>query len=98
MELSELSKKPELVEIIIDDEETITEFGEQLTFFTYDRQPLDIFLKMATAKQNDPASMINALRPMLLDKNGKPIIKGEEVLPTQLLVKSIAKLVERLGK
>lgn len=98
MELSELSKKPELIEITIDDEETIAEYGEQLTFYTFDRQPLDIFLKMASAKQNDPGSMISALRPMLLNKEGKPIIKGEEVLPTNILVKSIAKLVERLGK
>lgn len=98
MQLSELSKKPTLIEVILDDEEVIKEYNESLIFWTFDRQPLDVFLKMANAKQDDPSSMIKALKPLILDKDGKQVIQGENVIPTNILVKAIAKLIEILGK
>lgn len=84
--------------ISLDDEDTIKEYNEPLEFYTYDIQPLDVFLKLAAAKQDDPAGMIKALRPMILTDKGEPIIKGEHMIPTHILVKCITKLVERLGK
>ena len=47
MKLSEITKKPQLIEVLIDDEETVKEFGEALTFHTWDRQPMDVFIKLA---------------------------------------------------
>lgn len=97
MNLSELSKEPKLIEITIDDEDTIKEFGESLTFWTWDRQPLEVFMKLASAKHNDPGEMIDAIRPMILNSEGKQIIQGNFVLPSKVMVKAISKLVKELG-
>jgi hypothetical protein len=97
MNLSELSKEPVLIEFSIDDEATVKEYGEPLTFYSWDRQPLDVFMKLASAKHNDPGSMIDAIRPMILNSEGKQIIQGNFVLPSHILVKAITKLVKQLG-
>ena len=97
MQLSQLSKQPELVEVILDDEEIVKEYGESLSFFTYDRQPLDVFTKLSAATPDKPDTLINALRPMILDEAGKPVIQGDYMIPTRVLVKALAKLVAQLG-
>ena len=47
MKLSQLTAKPQLIEISLDDEATIKEFGEPVTFSTWDRQNMDTFMKLA---------------------------------------------------
>lgn len=97
MRLQDLAKKPELVEVTIDDEATIKEFGEPITFHTWDRAPLDIFTKLASANQNDQGEMIDIVRKMILDENGKEVMSKDNVLPPTLLLRSIGKIVEKLG-
>lgn len=98
MKLSALASKPQLIKVEINDETIVQEFGEPLEFYTWDRQPLDTFMKLANATQTDPGTMIDIVRKLILDENGKEIISKEQMLPTQVLVKVIAKIVEMLGK
>ena len=49
MKLSALTAKPVLVQIVLDDEATIAEYGESVDFWTWDRQPMDVFMKLASA-------------------------------------------------
>jgi hypothetical protein len=98
MKLSQIAAKPQLITISIDDEETVKDFGEPIEFHTWDRQPLDTFMKLANANQQDQAQMIEIVRGLILDEKGKPIIDGENMLPSGLLIKAIAKIVEKLGK
>ena len=73
MKLSEISKKPQLIEVLIDDEEIVKEFGEPLSFHTWDRQPMDTFIKMANlSSESDSKSlkigdMIEVVRTLVLD-------------------------------
>ena len=59
MKLSQLTAKPQLIEVTIDDEDTIKEFGEAITFHTWDRQPMDVFMKLANATGNDTIGIIS---------------------------------------
>jgi hypothetical protein len=97
MKLDKIAVVPELLTIIIDDEDIIKEYGEPLEFKTFDRQPLDVFMKLASADHTNPASMIDSIRPMILDDNGQPLIKGNIMLPTNVMIKVISKLVEQMG-
>lgn len=97
MKISDLAKEPELVKITIDDETIVEKYGEAIEFYTLDRQPMDVFLKLASAKQDDPAAMIKSLKPLLLDESGNQVITGNKMIPTDILVLIIAKLVSRLG-
>lgn len=98
MKLSQLAAKPQLIKVSLDDKDTITEFGEAIEFYTWDRQPLDVFMKLANAQQQDIGQMIDIVRTMILDEAGKTIIDKDNMLPTTLLLRAIQKIVEQLGK
>jgi hypothetical protein len=96
--LASIASKPQLVAIILDDEATIQEFGEPIEFHTWDRQPLDIFLKLANREQTDASSMLDIVRTLILDDKGNQLIKDDNTLPTTLLMRVITKVVDMLGK
>jgi hypothetical protein len=98
MKLSQLTSKPQLIDVHIDDEDTIKEFGEAIQFWTWDRQPMDVFMKLAGSGTNDTANIISIVRTLILDEKGKEILKDDEMLPTHVLMKAIAKVTELLGK
>ena len=98
MKLSQLAAKPQLIKIEINDESIVKEFGETIEFYTWDRQPLETFMKLANADHNNISSMIGIVRTLILDEEGKEIIAGENMLPTNVLIAVIGKIVETLGK
>jgi len=99
MKLSQIAAKPKLIEVSIDDEDIIKEYDEALTFYTWDRQPMDVFTRMANlSESNDIAGLLDVVRTLVLDENGKPILEKESTLPTTVLMKVIGKVTEHLGK
>ena len=104
MKLSALSKEPQLVEILLDDEEIVSEYGEALSFHTWDRQPMHTFVQLANlaseSENNTPniGEMLNLVRTLIFDEKGKEIITDKTSLPTNVLVKVISKVTETLGK
>ena len=98
MKLSELAKKPQLIEVTISDADIVEQYGEALTFWTWDRQPMDTFLKLASLDQNNTASVIEAVRGLVLDEQAQPVIGGEVTLPTKVMMRVITSVVESLGK
>ena len=98
MKLSQLAAKPQLIQVLIDDAETIAAHGESIEFYTWDRQPLEVFMKLANSDHNDSTGMINIVRTLILDENGAEVISGENMIPSSVLIKVVAKIVELLGK
>ena len=104
MKLSEITTKPQLIEVLIEDEDTVKEFGEPLSFYTWDRQPMETFIKLANLASNienqnpNIGDMIGVAKTLILDENGKEIIKGDIMMPTNILIKVVQKVTERLGK
>ena len=98
MKLSQLSAKPQLVEVTIDDEATVTEYGESITFFTWDRQPMEVFMKMASLEQSNVGTILDVVKTLILDDKGKEILNDGNMLPTDLLMKAVGKVTDMLGK
>lgn len=98
MKLSQLAAKPQLIQVSLDDEDIVKEFGEPLEFWTWDRQPLDTFMKLAQSQDADTGKMIDIVRTLILDEHGKEIINKDAMLPTSVLLRVIQKIVELLGK
>lgn len=98
MKLSQLAAKPQLIKIELNDPEIVEEFGEALEFWSWDRQPLETFMKLANSKENDATGMIEIVKTLILDENGKEIITKDTMLPSNILIRVIAKIVETLGK
>jgi hypothetical protein len=98
MKLSQLAARPQLVMFTVDNEEIVKKYNEPLDFYSWDRQPLEVFMKLASAQQQNIGEMIEIIRPLILDEKGEPIIQGDVMLPSDVLIAAIAKIVERLGK
>lgn len=99
MKLSQLASAPKLIEVSIDDKEVIKEYKEALTFYTWDRQPMDVFTRLANlSEKNDVGALVEIVRTLILDENGKEILTEDSTLPTGILMKVIAKITEQLGK
>jgi hypothetical protein len=81
MKLKELAKKPELMKITLDSEDIVSEFGEPLDFYAYDRQPMETFLKFASMDRNDFTQMALLLKDLILDDEANPVISDGYVLP-----------------
>lgn len=98
MKLSEITSTPKLVEIKIDDEETLKEYGEALSFHTWDRQPLDVFLRLANIDTKNTGELITIVKTLILDEKGKEIVTDKSMLPVNVLMKAIQKVTDILGK
>lgn len=98
MKLTQLAAKPKLVKFTLDDNETVEEYGEPIEFYMYDRQPLDIFLRMAALSGKDNTEMIVVVKDLILDEEGKTVINNDTLLPSKVMLKVIAAVIEKLGK
>lgn len=98
MKLTQLAAKPQLVSVLLDDEETLAKYGDKLEFWIYDRQDMDTFVRLATLDYKDFDKIAQVVNGMILDETGQPVVKDDMVLPTDVMLKSIQKVIEVLGK
>lgn len=98
MKLSQLVAKPQLIQIIINDEDIVKEFGEPIEFWTYDRQPMDTFMKLASMDGSNYGEIVKAVKGLVLDEEAKPVLKDNEMPPTKVLIRVVGKVLEGLGK
>lgn len=98
MKLAELSQKPKLLKVMIDREDIIEKYGEELEFFVYDRQPLDVFSKLANANTGDLGGTTMLLKDLILDEDGNCVMKEDNILPMDVMIEAIKLIGDRLGK
>lgn len=97
MKLSEISVKPKLIKLDIDDKDVIEQYGEPIEFYVYDVQPMKTFMQMATVEDKGIGDLAEVVVDLVLDENGKPMIKDDEIPPAGIMVKVISKVIEQLG-
>ena len=100
MKLKALASKPQLVRVVLDDEDTIATYKEELEFYVWDKQPLAKFVKFAnvSAESENFPELIDFCADLILDETGQPVMSDGEVLPAAVMVRCINKVVEQLGK
>lgn len=100
MKLKQLASKPQLIRVALDDEDTLKEYGEELEFYVWDKQPLAKFIKFAnvSAESENFPELIDFCAELILDEDAKPVMAEGEVLPAAVMVRCINKVVEQLGK
>jgi hypothetical protein len=98
MDLKQLVAKPQLKMVKLDDSETVKEYGEALEFYVYDRQPVDVFVKMASLRSEDFGDIVKIVNSLILDKDGNPVVTEGMALPQKLYMRVIEKVVFVLGE
>lgn len=98
MDITQLSSTPKLIAVNITHEEIIKKYGEQVTFYIYDRQPLDLYARMASMKQDDMMSIMELMKIVILDAQGEPVMSEGRVLPIDVLTAAMREVIDILGK
>lgn len=98
MKLKEIAKEPQLIKIVLDSEEVVQEYGEPLEFYTWDRQPITNFIKLANLNHEDMAQIMSVVKQLVLDEDATEILTDKTVLPNKIMMQVVQKVVEGLGK
>jgi len=96
--LQGLAAKPKLMKITLDTPEIVEKYEEALEFYIYDRQPMDLFIQIATKLNSDYTGAIAMVNDLILDEKGKPVCSEGMVLPPDVTSAAIQKVIEHLGK
>jgi hypothetical protein len=59
---------------------------------------MDVFLKIAAATGKDYGIIIETVRHLVLDSEGNQVMTEGMVLPSDILMKVINKIIDTLGK
>ena len=98
MKLSELAQKPKLEKITITSETLVEKYGDELDFFIYDRQPIDIFTKLADVTEGNATEYMVILKDLILNEDGVPVMSEEKSLPIDVMTEAMKLIGEHLGK
>lgn len=98
MKMTELAAKPKLIKVTLDNPSLVETYGEAVEFWTWDRQPMDVFMTLAANNGRDVKQMVDTLRKLILDENGVPVLVEDVMLPMDVLVEAMNRITEMLGK
>lgn len=99
MDISKLAKKPQLVQLVLDEKDIVERFGEPITFYLKDHMGVSTYFDFYKLQQAEDDSLLNdLLRKLILKEDGTPALAEDEVLPVQLILAILMKINDFLGK
>ena len=96
--ISEFAKKPQLVEIVLDNEDIINEFGEAVIFYMHDYVDINTYFEFFRSQSENGTGLNELLRKIILNAEGQPVLGAYDALPVKLAVGALAKINDNLGK
>ena len=98
MQLEQLAVQPQLVKMTISEPKIVEKYGEELEFYIYDRQRLDVFAKMASITEDNAMQYSALLTDLILNEKGEPVMTEDKILPIDVITEAIKLVGEMLGK
>ena len=99
MNIKDFAKKPQLIEVIIDQEEIVKEYGDTITFWMYDHVDINTYFDFFKSQSTNNGTELNAImRKIILNSEGKPSLAEDEILPVDIALSALTKINETLGK
>lgn len=99
MEITQLAKVPELIEIKLDDAAIIEEFGEEITFWMKDHLDIGTYFDFYKFQSETSGhELMSVLRKIILKKNGELALEDNQVLPILIILTALEKINDVLGK
>lgn len=99
MDISQLAKKPQLVKLILNEEELVKTYGEEITFWMYDVVDINTYFDFyKNQSEQDGERLMQVLRRIIMNEQGKPAITEDSVLPVDITLAVLIKINEHLGK
>jgi hypothetical protein len=97
--ISEFAKTPELLEITLDSEDIVKEYGEPVIFYMKDFVDINTYFDFFRSQTDgNNAGLNDVLKKIILNKEGKPALQDGQALPVDLAVAALGKINQNLGK
>lgn len=97
MDITKLAAEPQLIKIELTNEDLVKKYGEPVEFYTWDRQPLEDFMNLVSAVEDESGAMLGVAKDFILDKQGNKVLKGKTTLPNDVLIQAITAITSKLG-
>lgn len=99
MDISKLVQKPKLIELTVDTQEVIDSIGEPVTFWMQEHLDLATYFDFYKFQQDQNINQLNEiLKRVVMNKDGKPAIKDDEMLPVDITLAILFKINDYVGK
>ena len=99
MNIEKFAHTPKLIEVILDDENLVEEYGEPITFYAYDIVSMNIYFDFFNLRSNSEFENLHKLiKTMILNDKGEPVLTENKDLPMDIMTSAIVKIGEILGK
>jgi len=99
MNIKEYAKKPQLIEVIIDDENIVKTYGEPITFWMMDFVKINTYFEFFRSQgENDGDRLNDVMRKIILNSQGEPAMTEDEILPIDICIAALTRINETLGK
>jgi hypothetical protein len=83
MNLQDLKTKPKLIDLVIDDEDTLKEYGDKIVLYMHDSIDLQTYFDFYQYKKNDTLNdLVNVLRKIIRDEKGNLMFAENEMMPS----------------
>lgn len=99
MDISKLTKKPQLTKIEISDADIVENYGDSITFWMIDEMDINTYFNFYKLQQSQDSDLLNdLLRKIILKEDGTPAIAKDEVLPINITLAVLVAINDFLGK
>lgn len=99
MDIKQLARKPQLIEVVLDTEELVEEYGEPIRFWMMDYVDISTYFDFFKSQGEGNGEQLNQLlRNIILNAEGQPSLSADEALPINISVAALSKINETLGK
>lgn len=99
MNIQQFAKKPELIKILIDEPEILSNYDEPISFWIYDNVDINTYFDYFKSQSDgDGEKIYGILRKLIKDEQGQPCIPEDHILPVDLAIASLTAINQRLGK
>jgi hypothetical protein len=99
MDIKNFAAKPQLVEVVIDDEHIVSEYGETITFWMKDQVDINTYFELFKTQSDESGQGLQTvLSKIILNKEGKPVLGEEETFPVDITIAALTRINQILGK
>ena len=99
MNLEQLLNEPQLVEIKITKPEIVTKYGEEISFYVYDRQDMTTYMQLAKLSGDGGLGNVTEITKTLIrNKKGELVLQGKAQLPPDVMMAVIEEAIKTLGE
>jgi hypothetical protein len=97
--IKDFARKPQLIEIVLDDTDIVKEYGEPITFWMTDYVDINTYFDFFKSQAGKDGQELNTLmRKLIKNKEGQAVLSEDEALPIDIAVAALTKINETLGK